>query len=125
MLVNCSNPLCLQAIKDEDVHLNVDLMHMFAYDPELYEQLVAYPGEVIPLLDVEAREIAEDLHGEPLPENQLLTVQCLQCMHCILTLLCCAYKLSKTCKYALHPRQLCPLLICILLLLVTRLVRSK
>ena len=85
----------MQAIKDEDVHLNVDLMHMFAYDPELYEQLVAYPGEVIPLLDVEAREIAEDLHGEPLPDNQLLTVQCLQCMHCILTLLCCAYKLSK------------------------------
>ena len=64
----------MQALRDEDVHLNIDLMHLWAYDPDLYEQLVAYPGEVIPLLDQEAREIAEDLNGTALPDNQLLTV---------------------------------------------------
>ena len=94
----------MQALKDEDVHLNVDLMHMWAYDPELYEQLVAYPGEVIPLLDVEAREIAEDLHGEPLPGNQLLTVPA-ACVH-IVTLADHNYvmlaKWANFCKHASH-----------------------
>lgn len=52
------------------------MMHMRSYDEDLYDQLVAYPGEVIPLLDVEAREIAEDLQGEPLRDQQLLTVHC-------------------------------------------------
>ena len=64
----------VQAVDDEEVFLNIDLMHMYEYDTELYNQLTAYPGEVIPLLDVEARYIAEDLVGEPLPENKLLTV---------------------------------------------------
>ena len=64
----------VQAVDDEEVFLNIDLMHMYEYDRELYNQLTAYPGEVIPLLDVEARYIAEDLVGEPLPENKLLTV---------------------------------------------------
>lgn len=64
----------MQALKDSEVHLNVDLMHMYSYDKDLYDQLVAYPGEVIPLLDVEAREIAEDFEGEALRENQMLTV---------------------------------------------------
>lgn len=64
----------MQALKDAEVHLNVDLMHMYSYDKDLYDQLVAYPGEVIPLLDVEAREIAEDLQAAALREDQMLTV---------------------------------------------------
>ena len=65
---------CVQALNDEDVYLNVDCMHMYAYDEDLYKQLIAYPGEVIPLLDVEAREIAEDLRGQASPDDQLITV---------------------------------------------------
>ena len=65
---------CMQALNDEDVYLNVDCMHMYAYDEDLYKQLIAYPGEVIPLLDVEAREIAEDLRGQASPDDQLITV---------------------------------------------------
>jgi len=59
------------------VFLNIDLMHMYEYDRELYNQLIAYPGEVIPLIDTEARYIAEDLIGEELPESKLLTVSSL------------------------------------------------
>ena len=64
----------LQALDDEEVFLNIDLMHMYDYDRDLYSQLVAYPGEVIPLLDAEARYIAEDLTGEELTDDRLLTV---------------------------------------------------
>ena len=65
----------LQALDDEEVFLNIDLMHMYDYDGDLYNQLVAYPGEVIPLLDAEARYIAEDLTGEELTDDRLLTVR--------------------------------------------------
>ena len=67
----------VQALDDEEVFLNIDLLHLHQYDKQLYGQLVAYPGEVIPLLDAEARYIAEDLlGGEELPEEKLLTVLC-------------------------------------------------
>ena len=69
-----SGKLFLQALDDEEVFLNIDLMHLHQYDKQLYSQLVAYPGEVIPLLDAEARYIAEDLQGQELPESKLLTV---------------------------------------------------
>ena len=49
-------------------------MHLHQYDKSLYSQLVSYPGEVIPLLDAEARYIAEDLQGQELPDSKLLTV---------------------------------------------------
>ena len=65
----------VQAVDDEEVFLNINLMHMYEYDRELYGQLIAYPGEVIPLLDNEARYIAADLLGEELPEDKMLTVR--------------------------------------------------
>lgn len=64
----------MQALDDEEVFLNIDLMHLHQYDKQLYAQLVSYPGEVIPLLDAEARYIAEDLQGQELPDSKLLTV---------------------------------------------------
>ena len=64
----------MQALDDEEVFLNIDLMHLHQYDKQLYGQLVSYPGEVIPLLDAEARYIAEDLLGHELPDSKLLTV---------------------------------------------------
>ena len=65
----------VQAVQDENVILNLNLMHLYEHDRALYCQLVAYPGEVIPLFDIEAGGIAEDL-GHDLPENKLLTVTC-------------------------------------------------
>ncbi len=64
----------VQAMDDDEVFLNIDLLHMYEYDRELYGQLIPYPGEVIPLLDNEARSIAADLIGGELPEDKLFTV---------------------------------------------------
>lgn len=78
----------VQALDDEEVFLNIDLIHLHQYDKQLYGQLVAYPGEVIPLLDAEARYIAEDLlGGEELPEEKLLTVLCTIQLEALLLLL--------------------------------------
>ncbi len=64
----------VQEMDSEEVFLNIDLLHMFEYDRELYGQLIAYPGEVIPLLDNEARSIVEDLIVGALPEDKSFTV---------------------------------------------------
>lgn len=66
----------------EEVLLNVDLQHMHKHDRELYGQLVAYPGEVIPLLDYEARSIAEDSIEGELPERRSFTVSEILCFCC-------------------------------------------
>ncbi len=58
----------------DEVFLNIDLQHMYEYDRELYGQLIVYPGEVIPLLDYEARSIAEDSIVGELPEHRSFTV---------------------------------------------------
>lgn len=65
----------VQALDDEEIYLNIDLMHLREFDSPLYDQLVAYPGEVIPLVDAEARYLAEDLADQELPDHRLLTVQ--------------------------------------------------
>ena len=36
----------------QEIGLNLDCKHLAAYDPELYRLLVAYPQEVIPIMDV-------------------------------------------------------------------------
>ena len=64
----------VQAKHSEEVFLNIDLLHMYEYDRALYCQLIAYPGEVIPLLDNEARSIAEDLNEGELLEDKSFTV---------------------------------------------------
>ncbi len=58
----------------EEVIVNIDLQHMYEYDTELYGHLIVYPGEVIPLLDCEARSIAEDRTDGELPEHKSFTV---------------------------------------------------
>lgn len=52
----------LQAREQEEVVLNVDCNNIAEFDPVLYGHLVAYPTEVIPLMDEVAQEVA--LQGE-------------------------------------------------------------
>ncbi|DBA98060.1 TPA: hypothetical protein ACH3X3_012887 [Trebouxia sp. C0006] len=66
--------LIKQIMDSEEVFLNIDLQHMHKYNRELYGQLIAYPGEVIPLLDYEARSIVEDSIEGELPEHKSFTV---------------------------------------------------
>ncbi|DBA99000.1 TPA: hypothetical protein ACH3X1_014276 [Trebouxia sp. C0004] len=67
--------LIKQEMDSEEVFLNIDMLHMYKYDSMLYVQLIDYPGEVIPLLDNEARSIATDLIVGQLPEDKSCTVR--------------------------------------------------
>jgi DNA replicative helicase MCM subunit Mcm2 (Cdc46/Mcm family) len=37
--------------------LNIDCMNIYAFDAQLYQQLVMYPAEVLVLLDKEAKQV--------------------------------------------------------------------
>ena len=88
----------MQALDDEEVFLNIDLMHLHQYDKQLYGQLVAYPGEVIPLLDAEARYIAADVQGQELPDSKLLTVLSTTELNGFLTVVCCSVTAAEICN---------------------------
>ena len=74
LLCMATTAIDVQALDSQEVLLNIDALHMLEYDRVLYGQLISYPGEVIPLLDNEARCIAEDLIGGELPEDKSFTV---------------------------------------------------
>jgi len=65
--------LVAQACANRDFCVNLDTHDLRAADPELYAKLVAYPREVMPLLDEVAREVAvaaaaaEDIDPEQPP----------------------------------------------------------
>lgn len=43
----------------KDIHqLNLDCRNLYEFDRELYNQLIAYPMEVIPLMDLVIRNLA-------------------------------------------------------------------
>ena len=88
----------MQALDDEEVFLNIDLMHLHQYDKQLYGQLVAYPGEVIPLLDAEARFIAADVQGQELPDSKLLTVLSATELNGFPTVVCCLLTAADMCN---------------------------
>ena len=59
----------MQAVEDEDLVVNVDCQDMRKFDVELYSQLVAYPMEVIPLLDAETSDVVVDQFGAETAEQ--------------------------------------------------------
>lgn len=61
--------LIMQAVEDEDLVVNVDCQDMRKFDVELYSQLVAYPMEVIPLLDAETNDVVVDQFGPETAEQ--------------------------------------------------------
>ena len=62
-------PAIVQAVEDEDLVVNVDCQDMRKFDVELYSQLVAYPMEVIPLLDAETNDVVVDQFGPETAEQ--------------------------------------------------------
>ena len=62
-------PADVQAVEDEDLVVNVDCQDMRKFDVELYSQLVAYPMEVIPLLDAETNDVVVDQFGPETAEQ--------------------------------------------------------
>ena len=51
----------------DNTNLDVDCSHLESYDPWLYERLVMYPQELIPLFDIVANKIYED---QVLPDEE-------------------------------------------------------
>ena len=58
----------------DNTNLDVDCSHLESYDPWLYERLVMYPQELIPLFDVVANKIYED---QVLPDEEKANFQML------------------------------------------------
>ena len=55
-----------QAVDQEDPCLNIDGRDLYTWDKTLYAQLIDYPGEVIPLFDIETSALASGWSGRDL-----------------------------------------------------------
>lgn len=55
----------------EEPFLNVNCSHLEAFDQELYRQLICYPQEVIPTLDMAVNEMFFDRHPAAVLEHQI------------------------------------------------------
>ncbi|CAG9334845.1 unnamed protein product [Blepharisma stoltei] len=56
-------------------NLDVDCDHIFQFDRELYQQLVNYPSDIVPLFDLSAMELYRSLHNENLDEDYKIQVR--------------------------------------------------
>ncbi|KAG8295080.1 DNA replication licensing factor, mcm4 component [Homalodisca vitripennis] len=70
-----NEPLYMQKLEEihmlEEPFLNVNCGHLETFDPELYRQLVCYPQEVIPTLDMAVNEMFFDRHPAAVLEHQI------------------------------------------------------
>ncbi|KAF6205854.1 hypothetical protein GE061_020028 [Apolygus lucorum] len=55
----------------EEPYLNMNCAHLEQFDAELYRQLVSYPQEIIPSLDLTANEIYFNLHPDAILNQQI------------------------------------------------------
>ncbi len=53
----------MQTVDAKKVVVNIDCADLHAFDRQLYEWLVAYPAEVLPILDAVLSQAAEQLTG--------------------------------------------------------------
>lgn len=65
------NVYLLQIHVLEQPFLNVDCSHIKKFDPELYRQLVSYPQEVIPALDMAVNDIFFSKYTDTDLEHQI------------------------------------------------------
>ncbi|XP_017892001.1 DNA replication licensing factor MCM4 [Ceratina calcarata] len=68
-------PLYLQKLEEihtlEEPYLNVNCVHVKMFDEHLYQQLLAYPQEVIPTMDMAANELFFDKFPAAVLEHQI------------------------------------------------------
>ncbi|XP_043511866.1 DNA replication licensing factor MCM4 [Frieseomelitta varia] len=73
--MNLSEPLYLQKLEEihtlEEPYLNVNCAHIKTFDEVLYQQLVSYPQEVIPTLDMAANELFFEKFPAAVLEHQI------------------------------------------------------
>lgn len=60
--------LLREMVENEEPNINLDCQNLHQFDEELYKQLVAYPQEIIPIMDVVINDVAlemlVEMHGE-------------------------------------------------------------
>ncbi|XP_076175723.1 disc proliferation abnormal [Ptiloglossa arizonensis] len=73
--MNLSEPLYLQKLEEihtlEEPYLNVNCAHIKTFGEHLYQQLVSYPQEVIPTLDMAANELFFEKFPAAILEHQI------------------------------------------------------
>lgn len=73
--INVAEPLYLQKLHEiqtvEEPFLNINCAHLNAFDEQLYRQLVSYPQEVIPIMDMAANEMFFERYPAAVLEHQI------------------------------------------------------
>ncbi|XP_043502442.1 DNA replication licensing factor MCM4 [Polistes fuscatus] len=73
--MNLSEPLYLQKLEEihtlEEPYLNINCAHLEVFDEQLYRQLICYPQEVIPTMDMAANEMFFEKYPAAVLEHQI------------------------------------------------------
>ncbi|XP_008550133.1 DNA replication licensing factor MCM4 isoform X1 [Microplitis demolitor] len=73
--LNLTEPLYLQKLVEihtlEEPYLNINCAHLESFDQQLYQQLVCYPQEVIPTMDMAANEMFFEKYPAAVLEHQI------------------------------------------------------
>ncbi|XP_035741131.1 DNA replication licensing factor MCM4-like [Vespa mandarinia] len=73
--MNLTEPLYLQKLEEihtlEEPYLNINCAHLEIFDEQLYRQLICYPQEVIPTMDMAANEMFFEKYPAAVLEHQI------------------------------------------------------
>ncbi|XP_046744598.1 DNA replication licensing factor MCM4 [Diprion similis] len=73
--MNLAEPLYLQKLDEihtlEEPYLNINCAHLESFDEQLYRQLICYPQEVIPTLDMAANEMFFEKYPAAVLDHQI------------------------------------------------------
>lgn len=73
--MNLTEPLYLQKLEEihtlEEPYLNINCAHLEIFDEQLYRQLICYPQEVIPTMDMVANEMFFERYPAAVLEHQI------------------------------------------------------
>ncbi|KAG0564394.1 hypothetical protein KC19_8G107300 [Ceratodon purpureus] len=56
--------LIQETVEREEDTVNIDMSNIFDHDPDLYNKILRYPLDIIPLLDTECQEVALDIRPD-------------------------------------------------------------
>ncbi|KAI4499768.1 hypothetical protein M0802_005024 [Mischocyttarus mexicanus] len=73
--MNLAEPLYLQKLEEihtlEEPYLNINCAHLEVFDEQLYRQLICYPQEVIPTMDMAANEMFFEKYPAAVLDHQI------------------------------------------------------
>ncbi|XP_012289041.1 DNA replication licensing factor MCM4 [Orussus abietinus] len=73
--MNVAEPLYMQKLDEihtlEEPYMNINCAHLEAFDEQLYKQLICYPEEVIPIMDMAVNEMFFEKYPAAVLEHQI------------------------------------------------------